>query len=537
MPVQDNSRPAAKPAPLIRRHEDDRRDRRFLMWIPAFLVSGIFHAALFAVFFFLVSNRAPADVTESAPPVSNEANVQSEPPPEPQATDPLTITDIDPAAIEPDLDIQYNVDRKADVSVPGMVDPNAPVGILNGDKTAPPMNLPAPGGLGGTGQGGALEVPGLTGTSDLPGMAGGYYAKGAQLPGTFYGRSGATREKRLIEGGGTKASEAAVAEGLNWLIRVQSPDGRWMMDGNFKDKGQPNDIAGTAFGLLPFLGAGKTHKASKDNPWDKPIERALLFLIRKQDKKTGNFGGGMYAHALATIAMSEAYGLTQDPVLRRPAQMAVNYLLAAQHSEGGWRYSPGQPGDTSVTGWAVMALKSARMASLDVPEVAFKKAINYFNNCCNEATEGYGYVGKGGSATMSAVGLLCRQYLQSWGPNNLRMIKGIQNNIKPLPPGATRNMYYYYYATQVMHHFGGDEWKAWNEKMREDLIRRQDKVDVPGYGPLKGSWSPVGDPHGRVGGRLMETSLCLLTLEVYYRYLPLYYREAGERQQKLLSGN
>ncbi len=277
---------------------------------------------------------------------------------------------------------------------------------------------------------------------------------------------------------------------------------------------------------MPLLGAGKTHKAAKGNDYDKPVEKALLYLIRKQDRKTGNFGGGMYAHGLATIAMCEAYGLTQDPALRRPAQMAVNYIVRAQHSGGGWRYAPGQAGDTSVVGWQVMALKSAQMSGLDVPELAMRKAQQFLNSMCDTANEGYGYVGPGSTPTMSAVGLLCRQYLQAWGPQNLRLIKGIDNNIKRYPPGTMRNMYYFYYATQVMHHFGGTAWTDWNTKMRDTLVKTQDKSS----GPNKGSWSSEGDVHGPAGGRLMQTSLCLLTLEVYYRHLPLYYREAGEKK-------
>jgi hypothetical protein len=299
-----------------------------------------------------------------------------------------------------------------------------------------------------------------------------------------------------------------------------------MLDGNFKDRGTPNDIAGTAFGLLPLLGAGKTHKSAPDNPYDKPVEKALLYLIRKQDKRTGNFGGGMYAHGLASIAICEAYGLTQDPNLRKAAQMAVNFIVKAQHSAGGWRYAPNQAGDTSVVGWQVMALKSAQMSGLDVPEVTMRKAQQYLNSCCDTANEGYGYVGVGSTPTMSAVGLLCRQYLQAWGPQNLRLIKGIDNNIKTYPPGTTKNIYYFYYATQVMHHFGGGAWKNWNEKMRDFLVKTQDK----GNGPNQGSWNSDGDPHGSAGGRLMVTSLSLLTLEVYYRHLPLYYRETGEKR-------
>jgi hypothetical protein len=108
------------------------------------------------------------------------------------------------------------------------------------------------------------------------------------------------------------------------------------------------------------------------------------------------------------------------------------------------------------------------------------------------------------------------------------MIKAVSGIINANPP-ARQDVYYYYYATQVMHHFGGESWKKWNEKMREYLISKQDKNDK---NASFGSWSPAGDPWGRAGGRLMITSLNLLTLEVYYRYLPLYYRDAGYKMDK-----
>jgi hypothetical protein len=178
-----------------------------------------------------------------------------------------------------------------------------------------------------------------------------------------------------------------------------------------------------------------------------------------------------------------------------------------------------------------MALKSAKMAGLSVPEITFRKAIAFTNHVWDQNNDGYGYTGPGSSPTMSAVGLLCRQYLQNWGPTKLEMIRGVKNHLLRLPPGGGRkHIYYYYYATQVMHHFGGEEWQKWNKGMQKDFISTQQKV-----GADAGSWSPSGDPHGTRGGRLMYTSLALLTLEVYYRYLPLYYRQEGERQQKLLT--
>ena len=316
--------------------------------------------------------------------------------------------------------------------------------------------------------------------------------------------------------------------------RQQSPDGHWALDGAFKDKGTPNDVAGTAFGLLPFLAGGKTHKPDgTKNPFDKTVARGLEFLKRRQDMKKGDFGGGMYSHGLAAIAMCEAYGLTQDPNLRPYAQRAINFIVFAQHpSNGGWRYAPGQEGDTSVTGWQIMALKSGQMAGLDVPDASIKNAIRYLNICMSPQDKGYGYTGVGSTPTMSAVGLLCRQYLQAWGSQKLEMIEGVKNHIRPLQPkdkSLQKNIYFYYYATQVMHHYGGEAWKEWNKGMRDGLVDSQENEQKS---PNFGSWSSAGDPHGGSGGRLMITSLNLLTLEVYYRYLPLYYRDAGAKKDE-----
>ena len=150
------------------------------------------------------------------------------------------------------------------------------------------------------------------------------------------------------------------------------------------------------------------------------------------------------------------------------------------------------------------------------------------NSVHNRASGGYGYTSPSGSHAMSAVGLLCRQYLQNWGPAQPDMQKGVKNIIMKHPIGKRKHIYYYYYATQVMHHFGGEAWERWNKSMQKEYLSTQQKV-----GQDAGSWSPRGDAHASRGGRLMYTSLVLLSLEVYYRYLPLYYRQKGEEKTKL----
>jgi hypothetical protein len=423
--------------------------------------------------------------------------------------------------------------------------PNEVVGLSNAPE-GPAQTIPPPPGLGGGTGGGIMSLtPGNASPFGGPGGMGGLLMQG----GGFGARlaSGATRQRMVEEGGGNARSEQAVALGLEWLAKHQAPDGRWSMEGftsNARDKygpgskgftcnctgqGQKNDVAGTAFGVLPFLAAGITHKpvaADKKAVVDytKGVEGALKFLISKQDKSNGSLGG-MYEHGLATIALCEAYGLTADPALKVAAQRALNYIVFAQHEAGGWRYGPKQAGDTSVTGWQVMALKSGQMAGLSVPKPTIDGATKYLFSCMSTTDYGYGYTGVGSTPTMSAVGLLCRQYL-GWSPRKPELRNGVDKNLIPAKP-ATNSMYYSYYATQVMHHMGGTYWENWNAMMRDALIRDQDVGKDARRIHQKGSWDPKSDGHGGSWGRIGQTSLSLLTLEVYYRHLPLYRRDMG----------
>jgi len=190
----------------------------------------------------------------------------------------LTNTDL---GTDDSIPLAYNVDRIEEVSVPGKVDPPAAVGIDKAPE-APPMNIPPPPGSGG-GTGGALFDPNVSGTGAMFGTVGGQ--AGIYNGGGFAGRSGATREKMLREGGGNARSEQAVAVGLQFLALHQCADGRWSLNEFHRhartaplpagkvqpDNSQPmttmkNDTAGTAFGLLPFLAAGITNKAGKETP-------------------------------------------------------------------------------------------------------------------------------------------------------------------------------------------------------------------------------------------------------------------------------
>lgn len=524
------------PVPIVKVRPGVVRPPSWLDWdlssysspqlVRAWIVSGIIHVVVLCL---LTQIRLSAeDVTLAAPGDVYASSLDPEPI-EPNL-------ELDEAGNGPTQMIGYNVNRLDDYAAPGLERLTESVGA---PEIAPLPTLSAeiaP----GTGPGWGI-VPVESGPAESTGVpspsAGGSDAAKFELGG-FSGRSAATRLKLLMQGGGNTRSEAAVAAGLKWLCDHQAPDGRWSFHDypvhgkcNCSGAGKANDIAATALALLPLLGAGETHRGSEGRHlYTKNVERGLRFLMSRQasDGQLGN----AYAHPLATLALCEAYGMTNDPALAAPARKAICWTIVTQHKAGGWRYLPREPGDTSVTGWQVQALKSAQLAGLVVPPSTLHGINNYLNAVANADGSEYRYaVDQDGTPSMNAVGLLCREYM-GWGPDKAGLQKGVQLLLKQLPSPRTRNIYYCYYATQVLYHFGGEAWDSWNPRMMDLLIDSQETGSDPKRRHLRGSWSGDDDFLAAHLGRLGATSLSLLTLEVYYRYLPLYRKELGGHKEE-----
>lgn len=347
------------------------------------------------------------------------------------------------------------------------------------------------------------------------------------------GRDPRQRAVLARRGGGNELSERSVDLGLEWIAQHQADEGNWSLDafelapqcqGRCTGQGHLSDTAATALALLPFLGAGETQHRGH---YQAHVERGLTWLVNHQVKHGNLAGAGvgrMYAHAQGTLVLCEALAMTGDSYLREPAQAAVKYLVKAQHRRGGWRYEPGQPGDVSVTGWALMALRSARLAGIEVPGYIWARSGRFLDAAETDSLGSqYSYMPKmQATSVMTAEALLCRQYA-GWRPNRPAMRKGLDQLLDQFPPlRDDPNIYYWYYGTQLMHHAGGEHWRRWNYLMRDILVESQETA-----GHQRGSWAPVG-PFTRVGGRLYMTSLALCTLEVYYRHMPLYQEQAVE---------
>jgi hypothetical protein len=226
----------------------------------------------------------------------------------------------------------------------------------------------------------------------------------------------------------------------------------------------------------------------------------------------------MYCHGMATFAMSEAYAMTHDRRLEEPLRRAIAYTIAAQHpTTGGWRYKPHEMGDTSQLGWQLMALKSADLAGIPMPEQTRAGAIRFLKSVASGDDGGLaGYrPGEAPSRSMTAEALVCRQFL-GMARDNPAADEAGKSLLGELPSKDKVNLYYWYYGTLGMYQLQGDYWQRWNEALQAALIGRQ-QTD----GDLAGSWDPICI-WGGYGGRVYSTAMSALCLEVYYRFLPLY---------------
>jgi hypothetical protein len=358
------------------------------------------------------------------------------------------------------------------------------------------------------------------------------------------GRTGESKKKALKEYGGTDASEEAVQLALKWIVNHQRPDGGWDFDhrigpGDHRDSPNPGEIANsraaaTAMALLPLLGNGQTHRVGV---YRENVRAGLEFLMAKAERKGRGIsfwekgGGQMYSHGLASIVFCEAFAMTKDAKLAPYAQGTIWFIEDAQDQVGGgWKYKPRERGDTSVVGWQLMALKSAKLSGLNINPKTWRGAKKFLDEVSNTSGAFYGYQtppGDGGTGGkgQTAIGLLSRMYM-GWDKDTPGLKEGCQwigsKGPDTFDGGTDKvDMYYNYYGTQLMKQYGGEMWAKWNGKMRDNLVNSQSKE-----GNTAGSWFFVDTTPSKhcsnKGGRLYTTSLACMTLEVYYRYLPIY---------------
>jgi hypothetical protein len=306
----------------------------------------------------------------------------------------------------------------------------------------------------------------------------------------------------------------SVNKGLAWLAKVQKEDGAF--PGKYGQTTAVPALAGMA-----FMSAGSTPGLG---PYGKYINRCIDYVLKSEQKsgpakKPNGYlvrtpADQMYAHCIATLFLSEVSGMV-DPqrqqMIDKALSRALLLILKAQQIKkspqhaGGWRYTPtSSDSDLSLTGWAVMALRSARLNGAEVPDEAIANAVKYIYKNRDPKSGGFGYSGPSPNPAMTGVGLLClslsgqhkSEALPAAGTYILRYLNG---NLGGNPE------YGEYYCSQAMFQLGGEKWVAWAEKMYPRIISKQ---------AANGSWSNVG----------YNTAMSILSMTVSYRQLPVYQR-------------
>jgi len=293
----------------------------------------------------------------------------------------------------------------------------------------------------------------------------------------------------------TPDAEAAIEKALLYLSRTQAEDGGWL---------DSHRVSSAALALMAFMVKGDFPGRE---PYGAVLDKAVDFLIRESVRSGGYMGDSMYEHALATLALSEAWGMSDREGIRDVLKRAVDVILRAQDRCGGWRYQPRPCGaDISVTVMQVVALASAKEAGIFVPDKTIDDAIAYVKALQEKASGGFGYAGASQpSLARTAAGVTA---LMMCGQRDSAEVRRGLEYLLGLDAGTFTNAEFYhyghYYAIQAMYQAGESYYQNWYPKIREALVKSQ-RPD--------GAW-----------GHDYTTPMSVLILGVPYRYLPIYQR-------------
>jgi len=341
------------------------------------------------------------------------------------------------------------------------------------------------------------------------------------------------------------AQKQAIDDALRWLKKHQDDDGKWDCDSFMKHDdakvvcdGPGNaihDVGVTGLALLAFLGDGSTLRAG---PHRQQVRKAVQWL-RAQQHVNGRIGTNqshdfIYDHAIATYALTEAYGLSNFPAIKHTAQQALNYLEAHRNQGAVWRYQPRDKGnDTSVTNWCAMAYIAGRDFGLDVNKKAFGNIADWLDQVADHASGHHGYSKRGEQSSRHPGDHIRRFPLGKNEPLTgsslmVRYMLGQREKTHPVlarsarliaskppiwkPKSGHIDFYSWFWCSHALFQAGGQQWRGWSQDLSKALLtgRRKD-------GAAKGSWDPIG-VWGEDGGRVASTALAALSLQSFYRY-------------------
>ncbi|WP_367872328.1 prenyltransferase/squalene oxidase repeat-containing protein [Luteolibacter sp. Populi] len=310
--------------------------------------------------------------------------------------------------------------------------------------------------------------------------------------------------------------DPAVERALEYLARVQREDGSFPE--SYGDSTGIPALAGMAIlskGHLPTEG-----------PYVVALNKCIDFVLANQLEnglfEKGNAGSGpMYAHNISTLFLSEVSGMV-DPArqekIAATLPAALKLILKAQavdkdeRHQGGWRYHPGSTdSDTSCSGWALMALRSAKLNGAAVPDQAIADAVSYLGRHQDKKEGHFGYMDQTNHArSLTGMGLLCLELCGKHGTAETTIAADyVMKTFRDLP-GDQFEFYGNYYNAQGTFQIGGRYWNDYANWMYDTYLKKQQE---------DGSWN------SREAGRIYGTTMMVLAFTVPYRQLPIYQRD------------
>jgi hypothetical protein len=294
------------------------------------------------------------------------------------------------------------------------------------------------------------------------------------------------------------ATKQSVDKALAYLKGAQNRDGSW------------GNTAITSFALLAYMSNGHVPNRGLYGPEVAKGVRNLLSQAKENGYLAG--GGNMYCHGMATLALSQVWGMTGDEEVKKVLKRATDLIVNTQNSEGGWRYEPSPTGaDISVTIMQVMALRGSKDSGLHVPDDNMKKALKYIDKCHDSRSGGYKYMpySAGAGYARTAAGVCV---LQLGGEYEAAQIDSAVKYLEAVADDKQHFWYGHYYAAHAFHQIGGKKWEDYYARMKAKLLATQ----RPG-----GEWLERMEQHN---GAPYQTAIAVLILSVPTHYLPIYQR-------------
>jgi hypothetical protein len=310
-------------------------------------------------------------------------------------------------------------------------------------------------------------------------------------------------------------ADPAVERALQYLAKEQQPNGKFT--GNYGgSSGIPALVA------MAFLSKGYTPTEGR---YKVTINRCIDFVLQSQQRNgvinEGSAGSGpMYAHNISTLFLSEISGMVDPERQKRIARAlprALKVILDAQRipkgkdHQGGWRYHPhSTDSDTSCSGWALMALRSAKLNGAAVPDRAIEDAVAYLYRHYDPQLGCFGYSDRHNhKESLTGMGLLCLELCGEHGkPATIKAGEFVLKHHRSLAQNP-HGYYGNYYAAQGMFQLGGKYWETYADWMYAHYLRRQE---------ANGSWVSEG-------GSVYGSAMMVLAFTVPYRQLPIYQRD------------